>query len=110
MQENIDTDRPLDKTRKQALIHWYNLLILNLKVNLIPLGICEHITYLYFRGLITRIDKDILFNHFLSIPKPKDANTRPLDYYWDVNNTERRIEFLEEIIKNLENEVNLQIK
>ena len=107
MEENPTPNTPLDDTRKQELLHWYNLILTQLQVTKSPIDICVCITFLRFKGEITISEREILIEHFLSIPRPKDADKNS-GYYWNRGNRKRRIEFIKEIINNLQDELNLQ--
>ena len=86
MEENPNPYTSLDDTRKQKLLYWYNLILTQLRATKSSSSICMCISFLGLKGEITRLERKILIDHFLSIPRPKDANTHPLDYYWDINN------------------------
>lgn len=95
----------LDKDKKEKLIYWYKLILVNLEHSILPEGegICEHISYLLYKKEIEKEDYCILYTHFNSIPPPKDANKEKFVYYWSIYNVTRRIKFIQEIINNLEN-------
>lgn len=89
---------------KDMLIHWYQKIIIQLEdCTTLPYGICELIKIFYYEEKLCKSEYEILITHFTSIPRPLDANKQS-GYYWNRGNRVRRIEFLKEIIKILEDD------
>ena len=53
---------------------------------------------------ITRQNRRHIRHHFISIPRPSDAD-QDSEFYWPLDETgrKRRIQFIEEILKKLKN-------
>lgn len=108
MKENLTPNISLNITQICILIDLYKLILLYYTKFKKPRGICETILHLNKTNTITSKEYLVLLNHFNSIPRPLDANQLKQEYYWNVLNIEKRIEFLKEIINNLQDELNLQ--
>lgn len=84
----------------EQLISYYTKLLESMETNRWWIGICSYINFLE----ISDTAKVLLRGHFRAIPRPSDAYKRA--WYWERKKIDRRIEFIKEIIKTLENGTN----
>lgn len=105
MEENLTPNTSLNTAQIRKLIGLYKIVLLYYTKFKEPKGTCTVILHLNKTNTITSKDYLVLLNHFNSIPRPLDANQLRPAYYWNILNIERRIEFLKEIISNLESEL-----
>lgn len=101
MEETLNPARPLDKHTLTTLLNLYHLVLSYYTTFNFFKGICSVIHHMYKTDVISIDSFTLLINHFRAIPRPIDANHYAFNYYWHINNTARRIEFLKEIIEDL---------
>ena len=106
--EEIIEKLTIEADKTNSLIRCYESALEVLRNNTYPkTGICHTLYAVSMIQRITRQNRRHIHHHFISIPRPSDAD-QDSEFYWPLDETgrKRRIQFIEEILKKLKNGCN----
>ena len=104
--EEIIEKLTIEADKTTSLIRCYESALEVLRNNTYPkTGICHILYTVSMIHRITRQNRRHIHHHFISIPRPSDAD-QDSEFYWPLDETgrKRRIQLIEEILKKIKNE------